>query len=47
MPPGHARRLFELAAPPKDFYVIPGATHNDTYAAGGREYVDVWRNFLQ
>ncbi len=47
VPPGHARRLFELAAPPRDFYVIPGATHNDTYVAGGRDYLEVWRNFLE
>ncbi len=47
VPPGHARRLFELAAPPKDLYVIPGATHNDTYLAGGREYLEVWRKFLE
>ena len=46
VPPDHARRLFELAAPPKDLYVIPGATHNDTYIAGGREYLEVLRKFL-
>jgi fermentation-respiration switch protein FrsA (DUF1100 family) len=46
VPPGHALRLFELAAAPKDFYVIPGARHNDTYVAGGRAYVEVWRKFL-
>ncbi len=45
VPPGHARRLFELAAPPKDFYVIPDATHNDTYLAGGRQYVQKWREW--
>ena len=47
VPPGHARRLFELAAPPKDFYVIAGATHNDTFVAGGQDYVEVWRKFLR
>jgi len=47
VPPGHARRLFDLAAPPKDFYVIPGATHNDTYLAGGRQYVEKWKEFLE
>jgi uncharacterized protein len=46
VPPDHARRLFEAAAPPKEMYVIPGATHNDTYVVGGREYVEVWRKFL-
>ena len=47
VPTGHARRLFELASAPKDFYVIPGATHNDTYLAGGQAYVEVWRKFLK
>lgn len=47
IPPGHARRLFDLASPPKDFYVIPGATHNDTYLAGGKQYVEKWRQFLE
>lgn len=46
VPSSHARRLFELALPPKELYVIPGATHNDTYAAGGDEYFDRWRKFL-
>lgn len=46
VPPGHARRLFESARPPKEFYVIRGATHNDTYIAGGREYLEVLRKFL-
>jgi hypothetical protein len=45
-PPSHARRLFELAAPPKELYVIPRAGHNDTYAAGGGPYLFVWRQFL-
>jgi fermentation-respiration switch protein FrsA (DUF1100 family) len=46
VPPGHARRLFELAAPPKELFVIPGATHNDTYIAGGQQYLEVLRQFL-
>ena len=46
VPPDHARRLFELARPPKDLYVVPGATHNDASAAGGREYLEVLRKFL-
>lgn len=47
VPPSHARRLFELAVPPKKLYVIPRASHNDTYAAGGSEYIEVWRQFLE
>jgi fermentation-respiration switch protein FrsA (DUF1100 family) len=47
VPPDHARRLFETARAPKEFYSIRGATHNDTYVVGGREYLDVWRKFLE
>jgi fermentation-respiration switch protein FrsA (DUF1100 family) len=45
-PLSHARRLFELAPPPKELFVIPRAGHNDTYAAGGENYLAVWRRFL-
>ncbi len=45
-PPSHARRLFELARPPKELFVIPGAGHNDTYGVGGEKYLEVWRRFL-
>ena len=47
VPPGHARRLFEAAAPPKELYVIRGATHNDTYLVGGRDYLAAWSKFLE
>lgn len=46
IPPRQTLRLFELAAKPKTYFVIPRATHNDTYGAGGRAYVDAWRRFL-
>jgi fermentation-respiration switch protein FrsA (DUF1100 family) len=45
-PPAQGRALFELAAPPKELFVIPGAGHNDTYVVGGRPYLDAWRRFL-
>jgi fermentation-respiration switch protein FrsA (DUF1100 family) len=32
------RRVFAAANSPKDFYLIPGAHHNDTYVVGGKEY---------
>jgi fermentation-respiration switch protein FrsA (DUF1100 family) len=32
------RQVFEAAKPPKDWYVIPGADHNDTYQVGGPAY---------
>jgi fermentation-respiration switch protein FrsA (DUF1100 family) len=47
VPAHHARRLFELAAPPKSMYVIPGAGHNDTYVVGGERYWNAWEKFLR
>jgi fermentation-respiration switch protein FrsA (DUF1100 family) len=47
VPPRQTLRLFELAAPPKTYFVIQGASHNDTYAAGGRAYLDAWKRFLE
>ena len=32
------RQVFEVAKPPKDWYVIPGADHNNTYEVGGEAY---------
>ena len=32
------REVFEAAKPPKEWYVIPGAGHNDTYLIGGGLY---------
>jgi fermentation-respiration switch protein FrsA (DUF1100 family) len=40
------RSLFEAAREPKQFHVIRGAGHNDTYLAGGEEYLRVLRRFL-
>lgn len=45
-PVSHARRLFDLARPPKELFVVPGAGHNDPYATGGEKYLEVWRRFL-
>src|SRR5712692_2423286 len=47
VPPEQTRRLFELASEPKRFFVIRGAAHNNTYIVGGREYLEVWRGFLE
>lgn len=46
VPLSHARRLFELAPPPKELFVIPRAGHNDTYLVGGERYLETWRRFL-
>ncbi|MBX3301465.1 MAG: alpha/beta hydrolase [Nitrospira sp.] len=32
------RHVFEAAKPPKEWHVIQGANHNDTYAVGGKAY---------
>jgi fermentation-respiration switch protein FrsA (DUF1100 family) len=40
------KKLFELAAPPKDFYEVPGAGHNDLLGMSGNEYVRRMRAFL-
>jgi hypothetical protein len=46
VPIEQAWRLYETANQPKEFYTIPGATHNDTHIVGGEEYYDVIRNFV-
>jgi hypothetical protein len=46
VPEKMARRVFERANEPKTFHLIPGAGHNNTYDAGGREYWEGWRRFL-
>lgn len=40
------RELFEAANPPKRFYAIEGAGHNDIYVVGGRAYYDELAGFL-
>jgi fermentation-respiration switch protein FrsA (DUF1100 family) len=46
VPLDQGRRLFEAANPPKVFYTIRGADHNDTFIAGGQPYWDAWKRFL-
>ncbi len=41
------RRLFEAANPPKSFYAVPGAHHNDIYIVGGEPYFQAWGRFLK
>ena len=40
------RKLFELAPPPKEFYEVPGAGHNDLLVVAGNEYLRRMRVFL-
>jgi uncharacterized protein len=41
------KRLYEAAPVPKEFYLIRGATHNDTYVAGGNVYFDKLKQFIK
>jgi fermentation-respiration switch protein FrsA (DUF1100 family) len=41
------RQLFEAANPPKTFYTIRRARHNDTYIVGDSAYFDAWARFLR
>ena len=41
------RQVFETARPPKFFYVIAGADHNNTYQVGGTAYFKRWAEFVQ
>ncbi len=40
------KRLFEAAPPPKSFYVVPGAGHNDLLWIAGSEYSRQLKMFL-
>lgn len=39
------KKLFEAARDPKEFYIIEGADHNDTYIVGGQAYLENVRAF--
>jgi uncharacterized protein len=41
------RQVFEAAKPPKSFYVIKGADHNNTYYVGGKPYFQRFAEFIQ
>ena len=41
------RKLYELAALPKEFYEVPGAGHNDLVDTAGVEYLNRLRSFLE
>lgn len=42
-----ARRLYDAANPPKWFYEIAGADHNNTYLVGGEEYFRRINDFIE
>ena len=39
-------RVYEAAREPKEFYLIRGSAHNDTYIAGGEEYFTKLKDFI-
>jgi fermentation-respiration switch protein FrsA (DUF1100 family) len=39
------KKLFDAAREPKEFYIIDGAGHNDTYIVGGQPYLEAVRRF--
>lgn len=41
------RKLFNAAKPPKQFFEIPGASHNDLSLVGGERYFRMIREFLE
>ena len=40
------RKLFDVAPPPKDFFAVPGAHHNDLVWVGGADYQRRLKQFL-
>lgn len=40
------RRVYNAAKPPKSFYVVQGADHNNLYVVGGAPYFARWREFI-
>lgn len=40
------RELFKAAPNPKEFVVLPGAGHNDTYFVGGQDYFEKIKSFF-
>jgi fermentation-respiration switch protein FrsA (DUF1100 family) len=41
------KAVFEAAPQPKEFYLVPGADHNDLYVVGGATYFQRLKQFVQ
>ena len=41
------RQVFQAASPPKAFYLVSGADHNDLYLVGGKDYFLRLKEFVQ
>lgn len=46
VPVSQGKKLFEAANSPKQFRLLAGAGHNDTYSTGGAEYWDALTEFM-
>ncbi len=47
VPLEQGKMVFDAASEPKEFYPIPGAHHNDTYATGGKNYFAKLKRFIE
>lgn len=47
IPIGLGQKLFDAASSRKEFFVIEGADHNDTWLTGGEAYFDVVQRFVE
>ncbi len=47
IPVEFGRQVFDAAKPPKWWYAIPGADHNNTYQVGGSVYFRRFADFIQ
>jgi uncharacterized protein len=47
VPFAQGERVFEVAAQPKRFHRIVGASHNDTFLVGGEKYYEALREFIE
>ena len=46
VPVSHAQKLYDATAGPKELYLIPGASHNNTYLIGDKPYYRVLADFI-
>jgi len=46
IPVEQGKKVFAAAPPPKEFYAIRGAGHNDTFEVGGNAYFEAVRSFI-
>lgn len=47
VPMAQGEALFQMALPPKEFYPVEGADHNNLFLMGGAQYLEKVRGFIQ